>query len=87
MNKKHKLAILVSHPIQYQTPLYKLLSKEPEIDLTVLFCSDWGLKTYKDKGFGKEVKWDIPLLDGYKYKFFKNEPDIDSKRKRSVNLK
>ena len=70
--KKYNLLILVSHPIQYQTPLYKLLSKEPEIDLTVLFCSDWGLKTYKDKGFGKEVKWDIPLLDGYKYKFLKN---------------
>lgn len=70
--KKHKLAILVSHPIQYQTPLYKLLAEQKEIDLTVLFCSDWGLKTYRDKEFGKEVKWDIPLLDGYKYKFLKN---------------
>ncbi len=72
MPKRFKLAILISHPIQYQAPLYKLLSNEPNIDLTVLFCSDFGLKEYKDKGFGEEIKWDIPLLDGYKYKFLKN---------------
>ena len=70
--KKYKLAILTSHPIQYKTPLYKLLAEQKEIDLTVLFCSDWGLKTYHDEKFGQSFKWDIPLLDGYKYKFLKN---------------
>jgi glycosyltransferase involved in cell wall biosynthesis len=25
-----------------------------------------------DKQFGVKIKWDIPLLDGYEYKFFKN---------------
>ena len=70
--KKYKLAILVSHPIQYQAPLYKLLSNEPDIDLTVLFCSDWGLKAYHDEQFGHNVKWDIPLLERYNYKFLKN---------------
>ena len=67
--KRFRLAILISHPIQYQTPLYKLLAEQKEIDLTVLFCSDWGLKIYHDEQFGQSVKWDIPLLDGYKYKF------------------
>jgi len=70
---KYKLAILTSHPIQYQTPLFQLLAKQPEIDLTVYFCWDFGVSepTY-DSGFGKEIKWDISLLEGYKYKFLKN---------------
>ncbi len=79
--KKIKLAILISHPIQYQTPLYKLLAEQSEINLTVLFCSEWGLQSYKDKGFGNEVKWDIPLLEGYKYKFLRNtspQPDVST---------
>lgn len=72
MLKKYKLAVLISHPIQYQAPLFKLLSNEANIDLTVLYCSEWGLKTYFDENFGQSVKWDIPLLDGYNYKFLKN---------------
>ena len=70
--KKYKLAILTSHPIQYKTPLYKLLAEQKKIDLTVLFCSNWGLKTYHDEKFGQNIKWDIPLLDGYKSKVLKN---------------
>ena len=69
---RFRLAILASHPIQYQAPLFRLLAKQSEIDLTVLFCSDWGLKEYTDKGFGQKFKWDINLLDGYQYKFLKN---------------
>ncbi|OGI19114.1 MAG: hypothetical protein A3B68_07950 [Candidatus Melainabacteria bacterium RIFCSPHIGHO2_02_FULL_34_12] len=79
--KKFKLFILASHPIQYQAPLFKEISKHPYIDLTVLFCSDFGLKSYFDKGFGKALKWDIPLLEGYKYKFLPNInccPDISA---------
>jgi glycosyltransferase involved in cell wall biosynthesis len=64
-----RLAYLVSHPIQYQAPLLRRISTEPDIDLTVLFGSDFSLRGYKDDGFGVEVKWDVPLLEGYKYKF------------------
>lgn len=69
---KFKIVILASHPIQYQAPFFKELSKEENIDLTVFFCSDFGLKEYKDEGFGKEFKWDIPLLEGFKYEFLQN---------------
>lgn len=70
--RKYKLAVLVSHPIQYQVPLFKILAQHPEIDLVVYFCTDWGVKEKFDSGFGKKIKWDIPLLEGYKYKFLKN---------------
>lgn len=71
-DKPFKLLALASHPIQYQTPLFKKISETEKIDLTVLFCSRFGFETYYDKDFKQKVKWDIPLLNGYKYKFLKN---------------
>ncbi|HMF52891.1 MAG TPA: glycosyltransferase family 4 protein [Edaphobacter sp.] len=64
-----RVAYLVSHPIQYQAPLLRRLAREPEIDLTVFFGSDFSVRDYKDEGFGEVIKWDTPLLDGYRHEF------------------
>ena len=69
--RKVRLAYLVSHPIQYQAPLLRRIAREPHIDLTVLFGSDFSLRGYKDRGFGVEVAWDTPLLDGYQSEFLR----------------
>ena len=70
MTRKVKLAYLVSHPIQYQAPLLRRIAQEPDIELTVFFGSDFSVRGYKDQGFGGVgVKWDIPLLDGYRHEF------------------
>lgn len=66
-----RLAYLVSHPIQYQAPLLRRIALEPEIDLTVLFGSDFSVRGYKDHGFGVEVRWDTPLLEGYRSEFLR----------------
>src|SRR5438445_10698521 len=67
---KVRLAYLVSHPIQYQAPLLRRIAREPDIDLTVFFGSDFSVKGYKDEGFGGVgVKWDVPLLGGYRHEF------------------
>jgi glycosyltransferase involved in cell wall biosynthesis len=68
-DKPLRLAYLVSHPIQYQAPLLRLLAQQPDIDLTVLFASDFSVRGYLDPGFGVEVAWDVPLLDGYTSEF------------------
>jgi glycosyltransferase involved in cell wall biosynthesis len=68
-SRKIRLAYLVTHPIQYQAPLLRLIAKQADIDLTVFFCSDISVKSYKDSGFGRIIEWDVPLLDGYKYEF------------------
>lgn len=65
------VVFLNSHPIQYFAPLYQQINADG-IALTVLYCSDESIKGKLDKGFGKEVKWDIPLLDGYNSIFIKN---------------
>src|SRR4029077_1822447 len=70
MNRKFRLAYMVSHPIQYQAPLLRRLEQEPDIDLTVFFWSNHSVKGYADEGFGGvQVKWDVPLLSGYRHKF------------------
>lgn len=62
-----RLAALVSHPIQYQAPLFRELNNRDGIDLTVYFCSRQGVEPMEDPGLGKEVVWDVPLLEGYEY--------------------
>jgi glycosyltransferase involved in cell wall biosynthesis len=68
-SRRVRLAYLVSHPIQYQAPLLRRIAREPDIDLTVFFGSDFSVRGYRDQGFGVEFKWDVPLLDGYKHVF------------------
>ena len=70
--RRFRLAILASHVIQYQAPLFRMLARQPEIELSVFFCSDWGAQSYHDEGFGREVKWDVPLLEGYHFEFLPN---------------
>lgn len=65
------------------------MAKDKEIDLLVLYCSDENVKGHIDKGFGVVVKWDIPLLEGYNYKFLKNnswKPSIFSGFFGLINL-
>jgi glycosyltransferase involved in cell wall biosynthesis len=69
MKNRVKLAYLVSHPIQYQAPLLRRIAQEPDIELTVFFGSDFSVRGYQDAGFGVDVKWDVPLLEGYRYEF------------------
>lgn len=72
-----RLAYLVSHPIQYQAPLLRLIAAHPEIDLTVFFLSDFSVKSYEDKGFKTKVEWDVPLLEGYKHVFLPAPGTLD----------
>ncbi len=70
--RRFRLAVLASHVIQYQGPLFRWIAQDPEIDLTVFYCSDQGLRSYHDAGFGHTVRWDVPLLDGYRSEFLPN---------------
>lgn len=76
--KKVRVAYLVSHPIQYQAPLLRRISQEPDIELTVFFGSNFSVREYVDKGFGVDVKWDVPLVEGYRHEFL---PAIWDKRR------
>ncbi|AVM75566.1 glycosyltransferase family 4 protein [Magnetospirillum gryphiswaldense] len=59
-----RLLYLVSHPIQYQAPLLRLISGQSDIVLRVIFERDTS-DGYFDPGFGRAVCWDVPLRQGY----------------------
>lgn len=63
-----RLLYLVSHPIQYQAPLLRLLAADPDIELRVLFHTLPPAEGSLDAGFGRMVAWDVPLLDGYDWR-------------------
>jgi glycosyltransferase involved in cell wall biosynthesis len=67
--RKVRIAHLVSHPVQYLVPVYRELSKSPDIDFTVYFFSDTSLGKHFDVEFGREFAWSTELLGGYNYKF------------------
>lgn len=62
------IAMIATHPIQYQTPLYRHLARRG-IPLHVIFLCNRGYRGGHDVGFGREVTWDIPMLDGYSHEF------------------
>lgn len=68
-----RLAIITTHPIQYNAPLFALLAKSVKIKVKVFYT--WGELVNGSKfdpGFNKVVEWDIPLLSGYDYCYVKN---------------
>lgn len=62
---RRRVLLLASHVVQYASPLYRLLAADPRLDLQVVYCSLQGAEPGIDPEFGREVKWDLPLLEGY----------------------
>lgn len=65
-----RLVIFTTHPIQYQVPWFQALALEADIDLEVVFSY---IPTAREQGigFGRAFNWDIPLLDGYRWRVLK----------------
>lgn len=65
--RKYKVLLLTTHVIQYASPVYRLFSQDPRVDLLVAYCSLQGAQAGFDPEFGVKVQWDVPLLDGYRW--------------------
>ena len=66
------LGIFATHPIQYHVPLWRKLAARSDVRIHVYYANDLSVKGGIDPEFGIPVKWDVPLLEGYKYSFLKN---------------
>lgn len=71
-----RLLYIVDHPIQYQAPLLRRVAAEPGIELKVAFQHLGGADVQFDHGFGREIAWDVPLLEGYEHTLASDHADI-----------
>jgi glycosyltransferase involved in cell wall biosynthesis len=71
-----RLLLVASHPVQYSSPIFQLLAKDPRVEINVAYCSLQGAEAHFDPGFGVDVKWDTPLLDGYPWQLIPNRSPI-----------
>jgi glycosyltransferase involved in cell wall biosynthesis len=63
---KYRVLLLCEHPVQYNTILWSLQSRHPKLDILVAYCSLRGADAaVHHPDFGIEIKWDVPLLEGY----------------------
>ncbi|HEY4109836.1 glycosyltransferase family 4 protein [Puia sp.] len=68
-----RLAIVTTHPIQYNAPWFRLLALDHRIEPMVFYTwSQAGKGDKYDPDFGRRIEWDIPLLDGYEHRFVEN---------------
>lgn len=67
MNKPITLGVVTTHPIQYQTPLFRELDARSGIELEVFFerIPD---PEEQGKGFETAFTWDLPLLQEYSWR-------------------
>jgi glycosyltransferase involved in cell wall biosynthesis len=67
-----RLAVVISHPIQYYAPWFRELSQQPELNLHVFYLWNFGVSCQRDHGFDQNIQWDVPLLEGYRHTFVDN---------------
>lgn len=74
-----RLGIWVSHPIQYYAPWFRHLTGVADVE--VFYGHRVSPTDQAEAGFGVEFEWDIPLLEGYPYRWLENiapRPNVET---------
>ena len=72
MRTQTRIAIVVSHAIQYYVPLYQRLARREDLQVCVFYTWHAGEEAVLDRGFDVPIAWDIPLREGYDYEVVSN---------------
>lgn len=69
--RRMKVAILATHPIQYQIPWFQALAAQPGLSVQVYYAM---LPDQQQQGigFGVSFNWDIPMFEGYSWTALEN---------------
>ena len=70
--KRHRLAIVASHPIQYLGIYFRLLHQHPDVDVNVFFCCDHGQQASLDRDFATTFAWETPITAGYPHEYIRS---------------
>jgi glycosyltransferase involved in cell wall biosynthesis len=65
-----RLAIVASHPVQYQAPLFRELTRHAEVH--AFFAHRANMKDQAEAGFVVHFDWDVDLFSGYQHTFLAN---------------
>jgi len=63
--RRYRILYVCGHPVQYMSPLLRLLAQHPRLDVQTAYCRMRGAAAGHDPEFGASIQWDVPLLDGY----------------------
>lgn len=68
-----RAGLLAGSPVPFKIPLYQRLSAAADVDLTVIYASDLGVRPIGPElaGYGLEFRWDTDLLSGYRSMFLR----------------
>ena len=80
------IAILTSHPIQYQAPLWRALAQESSLNFEVWFLTPHAVAPSRDREFGTTFAWDVNLLEGYRHRFVPVDPGWRLARFNGIKL-
>jgi len=79
------LAIVTSHPIQYQAPLWRALAKAG-VKFEVWFLTPHAVQPSADREFGRTFAWDLDLLADYPHRFLAVAPGWSIDRFNGIRL-
>lgn len=68
-----RLAIILSHPVQYYSPWFRWLRANTPLEFRVFYLWEFGVTAQRDPQFGTTFRWDMDLLAGYDSEFVPNE--------------
>ncbi len=72
-----RLAIVATHPVQYNAPWFRKLSEHADVELRVFYTWHSGQAAVHDAGFGQAIAWDIPLTEGYPFELVAPSTSIE----------
>ena len=67
-----RLAIILSHPVQYYSPWFRWLHANTPVTFKVFYLWEFGVRETRDPQFATAFKWDVDLLSGYDSEFVPN---------------
>ena len=71
---KTRLAVLITHPVQYAKPVFQALHERADLELLVVFGCDHGLRSSLDPDFGVPFAWDSAPAEGFPHRFASHAP-------------
>jgi glycosyltransferase involved in cell wall biosynthesis len=63
--RRYRVLLIATHAVQYSSPSFREMARHPRLDIQVAYLNLKKSQGAIDEDFGVEVKWDVPLFEGY----------------------